>query len=233
MKPFQFKQFKIHQDKTAMKVGTDGVLLGAWANCDRATHILDIGTGTGLISLMLAQKNKSAQITAIEIDKDAARQAMQNVNESSWQERITVIQTSLQDFDSIEKFDLVISNPPFFNNTFKAETDARNKARQTDSLSFDTLLARTASLLTESGKASFILPFSEKENFIDLAKEQQLFLNKILYVKGNVNTEIKRILVTFSFKETTIEEETISIEISRHNYTQEYIELVQDFYIKM
>ncbi|MFT4646276.1 MAG: tRNA1Val (adenine37-N6)-methyltransferase, partial [Planctomycetota bacterium] len=116
---------------------------------------------------------------------------------------------------------------------FKAETDARNKARQTDSLSFDTLLARTASLLTESGKASFILPFSEKENFIDLAKEQQLFLNKILYVKGNVNTEIKRILVTFSFKETTIEEETISIEISRHNYTQEYIELVQDFYIKM
>jgi tRNA1Val (adenine37-N6)-methyltransferase len=233
MKPFQFKQFKIHQDKTAMKVGTDGVLLGAWADCEEATHILDIGTGTGLISLMLAQKNKSAQITAIEIDNDAARQAMQNVNESPWQDRVTVIQTNLLDFDSIEKFDLVISNPPFFNNTFKAETDARNKARQTDSLSFDTLLARTASLLTESGKASFILPFSEKENFIDLAKEQQLFLNKILYVKGNVNTEIKRILVTFSFKETTIEEETISIEISRHNYTQEYIELVQDFYIKM
>jgi tRNA1Val (adenine37-N6)-methyltransferase len=233
MKPFQFKQFKIHQDKTAMKVGTDGVLLGAWADCEEATHILDIGTGTGLISLMLAQKNKSAQITAIEIDKDAARQAMQNVNESSWQERITVIQTSLQDFDSIEKFDLVISNPPFFNNTFKAETDARNKARQTDSLSFDTLLARTASLLAKNGKASFILPFSEKENFIDLAKEQQLFLNKILYVKGNIKTEIKRILVALSFLETPIEEETISIEISRHNYTQEYIELVQDFYFKM
>jgi tRNA1Val (adenine37-N6)-methyltransferase len=233
MKPFQFKQFKIHQDKTAMKVGTDGVLLGAWADCEEATHILDIGTGTGLISLMLAQKNKSAQITAIEIDKDAARQAMQNVNESSWQERITVIQTSLQDFETSKKFDLVVSNPPFFNNTFKAEDNARNQARQIVSLSFDKLLKRTASLLTESGKASFILPFSEKENFIDLAKEQQLFLNKILYVKGNVNTEIKRILVTFSFKETTIEEETISIEISRHNYTQEYIELVQDFYIKM
>jgi tRNA1Val (adenine37-N6)-methyltransferase len=233
MKPFQFKQFKIHQDKTAMKVGTDGVLLGAWADCEEATHILDIGTGTGLISLMLAQKNKSAQITAIEIDKDAARQAMQNVNESPWQDRVTVIQTNLLDFETSKKFDLVVSNPPFFNNTFKAEDNARNQARQIVSLSFDKLLKKSASLLSQKGKAFFILPFSEKDHFLSLANKDHLFLNKILYVKGNIKTKIKRILVALSFLETPIEEETISIEISRHNYTQEYIELVQDFYIKM
>ena len=233
MKPFYFKQFKLHQDKTAMKVGTDGVLLGAWVNCKNAKSIIDIGTGTGLISLMLAQKNKSAQILAIEIDKGAAIQANENIEDSKWKDRIIVKQTSLQDFQTQEKFDLIVSNPPFFNNTFKAESNSRNNARQTESLSFNYLLERTASLLTTNGKASFILPFSEKENFISIAKEQQLFLNNILYVKGNIKTEIKRILVEFSVKETEIKEETISIEISRHKYTKEYIELVKDFYLKM
>tara|TARA_B110000037_G_scaffold209472_1_gene258663 strand:- start:6607 stop:7308 length:702 start_codon:yes stop_codon:yes gene_type:complete len=233
MKPFHFKQFKLHQDKTAMKVGTDGVLLGAWVNCKNAKSIIDIGTGTGLISLMLAQKNKSAQILAIEIDKGAAIQANENIEDSKWKDRIIVKQTSLQDFQTQEKFDLIVSNPPFFNNTFKAESNSRNNARQTESLSFNYLLERTASLLTTNGKASFILPFSEKENFISIAKEQQLFLNNILYVKGNIKTEIKRILVEFSVKETEIKEETISIEISRHKYTKEYIELVKDFYLKM
>ena len=233
MKPFHFKLFKLHQDKTAMKVGTDGVLLGAWVNCKNAKSIIDIGTGTGLISLMLAQKNKSAQILAIEIDKGAAIQANENIEDSKWKDRIIVKQTSLQDFQTQEKFDLIVSNPPFFNNTFKAESNSRNNARQTESLSFNYLLERTASLLTTNGKASFILPFSEKENFISIAKEQQLFLNNILYVKGNIKTEIKRILVEFSVKETEIKEETISIEISRHKYTKEYIELVKDFYLKM
>lgn len=233
MKPFHFKQFKIHQDKTAMKVGTDGVLLGAWVNCKSANNILDIGTGTGLISLMLAQKNKTVQILAIEIDKDAAIQANENIEDSKWKDRIIVKQISLQNFQTQEKFDLIVSNPPFFNNTFKAESDSRNNARQTESLSFNYLLERTASLLTANGKASFILPFSEKENFISIAKEQQLFLNNILYVKGNLKMEIKRILLEFSFQETEIKEETISIEISRHNYTKEYIELVKDFYLKM
>lgn len=233
MKPFYFKQFKVHQDKTAMKVGTDGVLLGAWADCEIARNILDIGTGTGLISLMLAQKNLFAQITAIEIDKDAALQAIQNVNESHWQDRINVKQTSLQDFDTKEKFDLVVSNPPFFNNTFQAKDNARNQARQTDTLSFETLLKKSTSLLSTNGKACFVLPFSEKDNFLLLAKEEKLFPNKILYVKGNIKTEIKRFLVELSFQETTLQEETISIEISRHNYTQDYIELVQDFYFKM
>lgn len=233
MKPFHFKQFKIHQDKTAMKVGTDGVLLGAWVNCKSANNILDIGTGTGLISLMLAQKNKTVQILAIEIDKDAAIQANENIEDSKWKDRIIVKQISLQNFQTQEKFDLIVSNPPFFNNTFKAESDSRNNARQTESLSFNYLLERTASLLTANGKASFILPFSEKENFISIAKEQQLFLNNILYVKGNLKMEIKRILLEFSFQETEIKEERISIEISRHNYTKEYIELVKDFYLKM
>lgn len=233
MKPFQFKQFKIHQDKTAMKVGTDGVLLGAWANCTNANTILDIGTGTGLISLMLAQRNDLSKIIAIEIDDLAALQAQENITESKWSERIQVIQTSLQNFETTKQFDLIVSNPPFFNNTFKGNNDSRNKARQTGSLSFDSLLEKTASLLSKSGKACFVLPFSEKDNFIDLAKSYQLHLNNILYVKGNENTAIKRILVQFSFTASAIKEDTISIEISRHHYTKEYIELVKDFYLKM
>lgn len=233
MEAFFFKQFKVFQAKTAMKVGTDGVLLGAWANTSTAKTILDIGAGTGVISLMMAQKNKLAEIIAIEIEENAFLEAKKNFNISKWNNRVKAINISLQKFSTIAKFDLIVSNPPYFNNSFKANNTSRNIARQNDSLSFNDLLKSTASLLSKNGKACFILPFSEKGIFLKIAKKNKLFANNILYIKGNLRTEIKRILVEISFNETKIEEKTLSIEISRHNYTQDYIDLVQDFYFKM
>lgn len=233
MKPFFFKQFKIIQDNTAMKVGTDGVLLGAWTNCKIAQNILDIGTGTGLIALMLAQKNETANITAIEIEENAFYQAKENVNNSKWENRVKLIKTSLQDYKPKIEFDLIVSNPPFFNNTYQNKIANRNIARQIETLNFSDLLLYTSRLLTKEGKVCFIIPFSEKNNFIEIASFNNLFLNRILYVKGNLKTEIKRILIELSFIETKIEEKNLTIEISRHNYTGEYIELVQDFYLKM
>ncbi len=233
MKPFIFKQFKIQQDKTAMKIGTDGVLLGAWVSKFNANTILDIGAGTGLIAIMQAQNNLKARITAIEIEENAFFQAKENIRNCKWKNRIKVFNVSLQNFQAKEKFDLIISNPPFFNNTFKAKDNSRNIARQTESLSFKDLLKHTASLLSENGKACFIIPYSEMNNFVETALKNSFFLNEVLYIKGNINTKIKRVLLAFSFLKKELKEETISIEISRHHYTNEYIELVQDFYIKM
>lgn len=230
---FHFKQFTIAQDIAAMKVGTDGVLLGSWANINNVNSILDIGTGTGLIALMLAQRNEKADITAIDIEKTAFEQTIQNFENSKWKNRLNAIHSDLNNFYSIEKFDLIVSNPPFYNNTFKAENQERNTARQTEHLNFETLLSKTASLLSKNGNACFIIPFSEEENFVLLAKKQQLFLNKKLHIKGNINTEIKRSLLSFSFQETDIKSDILAIEIARHIYTKEYINLVKDFYLKM
>jgi len=233
MKPFFFKQFKIFQDKTAMKVGTDGVLLGAWAENNQTKSILDIGTGTGLIAIMQAQKNPTAKIIGLEIEENAFKQAIENIANSPWKNNITPVHSSLQNFHSNERFDLIISNPPFYNNTFLAKDLARNLARQNNSLSFEELLKHSASHLSKNGKACYILPFSEKINFISIAKRYYLFPSKILYIKGNMHSEIKRVLIAFSFTESILQEEIISIEISRHNYTSEYIALVEDFYFKM
>jgi len=233
MKPFIFKQFKIYQDQTAMKVGTDGVLLGAWANFDNPKTILDIGTGTGVIALMLAQKNLNSNISAIEIDEKAFIQAKNNFEISSWGNRIDITHSSLQDFKPNYKFDLIVSNPPFFNNSFKAKDTQRNIARHTNTLSFDDLLKQTSSLLSKNGKAYFILPFSVYKTFLANAEKYLLFPNKILFVKGNKHSEIKRFLVQFSFQKTETITNELVIEISRHQYTEDYIELVQDFYFKM
>lgn len=233
MSTFQFKQFNIIQEKSAMKVGTDGVLLGAWSDVANAQNVLDIGAGTGLISLMVAQRNQNSEITAIEIDENAYLECEKNFAASPWSEKLKIINTDLKLFPKEKPFDLIISNPPFFNNTFKAETEERNKARQTESLSFEDLLFCTASLLSKNGKAYFIIPFLEEENFIALAEQQKMYLNKKTRVKGNINTAVKRSLLEFSFKEKKVIESELVIEISRHVYTTDYIALTKDFYLKM
>ena len=233
MKAFFFKQFKIYQDKTAMKVGTDGVLLGAWTNNSEKKLILDIGTGTALIAIMMAQKNSVAKITAIEIEENAFLQAKENIKNCPWSERINVFHTSLQKFKTNTKFDLIVSNPPFFNNSFQAKTKKRNQARHNDTLNFEILLEKSASLLASNGNASFIIPYSEKERFINIAEKQLLYPKRILNVKGNYTVNFKRVLIEFSFNKNTILEQDLVIEKSRHNYTKEYIDLVQEFYFKM
>lgn len=239
MKPFQFKEFKIHQDKTAMKVGTDGVLLGAWCAVDfYPDSILDIGAGTGVISLMLAQRCDALTIDAVELDENAYEQTVENFEQSDWGDRLYCYHASFQEFANEiageeETYDLIISNPPFYTDDFETEDSARNKARFTSSLAFEEILTGVSKILSEKGKFNVIIPFKEEKNFIKLALNNNLFLSRVCRVQGNETSEIKRSLLAFSFHPSAIKEEHLIIEKSRHNYTEAYINLTKDFYLKM
>lgn len=235
-KPFKFKQFTIQQDRTAMKVGTDGVLLGAWVNLDsNPVSILDIGSGTGLIALMLAQKSQAELIDAIELDDDAYEQTVENFENSNWSDRLYCYHTSLQEFaDEVDDtYDLIVSNPPFYTATYKELEKKRAMARHTESLTYDELLKGTAKLLSEGGSCTFIIPFSEKNKFIEIARSLKLFPNRITKVKGTENSPVKRCLLQCSFTEQPIVLDELVIELERHVYTSEYKRLVKDFYLKM
>lgn len=235
-KPFKFKQFAIQQDKTAMKVGTDGVLLGAWVKLkDEFNSILDVGSGTGLIALMLAQRSYAETIDAIELNEEAYQQTVENFENSNWADRLFCYHASFQQFvEEIEDtYDLIISNPPFYTSTFKKLPSDRAMARHSESLSFTELLQGTSKLLSETGTCAFIIPFEEEENFIEIANQNKLYPNRITRVKGNEQAEIKRSLLQFSKMETTIETSELIIEITRHNYTTKYMDLVKEFYVKM
>ena len=239
IQPFQFKEFTIHQDKTAMKVGTDAVLLGAWCTVDNyLDSILDIGAGTGVISLMIAQRSDAMTIDAVEVDENAYEQAVENFEKSDWGDRLYCYNCTFQEFaDEIaaeeERYDLIVSNPPFYTDKFESDDVSRNKARFTSSLSFEELLVGVSKILSENGVFSTIIPFKEELNFINIAKEHHLFLNKVCRVQGNTESEVKRSLLSFSFQETEIQETLLIIEITRHQYTEDYIKLTKDFYLKM
>ncbi|MDV6169384.1 methyltransferase [Flavobacterium sp. DG1-102-2] len=233
---FQFKQFSIQQDKCAMKVGTDGVLLGAWAPVDhKPFSILDIGAGTGLIALMLAQRSHAEQIDGIEIDDDAYEQAVDNFENSPWGDRLFCYHAGLDEFmdEPEDEYDLIVSNPPFYTDGYFSGDEQRDKARFTESLPFEDLIEASALLLSEHGVLAVIIPFKEEEKLIALAKQDELYPFKITHVKGTPATEVKRSLIAFSRfkKETAIDE--LTIELERHKYTDEYILLTQDFYLKM
>ncbi|MGB0879507.1 MAG: tRNA1(Val) (adenine(37)-N6)-methyltransferase [Polaribacter sp.] len=238
-KPFQFKKFVIHQDKTAMKVGTDAVLLGAWTSVNNLSNsILDIGSGTGIVSLMMAQRTDATTIDAVEVDKNSYEQTVENFEQSDWADRLYCYHTTFQEFaDEIfeekETYDVIISNPPFYTDDFKTENEARNKARFTSSLAFKELITGVVKILSKEGKFTVIIPFKEEEIFIALAKNNFLFLNKICRVQGNPSSEIKRSLLEFSFQQKQIIEENLTIETTRHQYTEAYIALTKDFYLKM
>lgn len=235
-KPFQFKEFTIHQDKTAMKVGTDGVLLGAWVDLhENYKSVLDIGTGTGLIALQIAQRSEIETIDAVETESNAYEQAVQNFENSDWSDRLFCYHASLQEFviEMDEKYDLIISNPPFYNDTFKQVEPNRAIARHTKTLSFTELLSATAKLLKPKGSCAFIIPFHEEDYFLGLAKKLNLYPNRILRVKGNINTSYKRVLLQLSFTDSIPYMDELSIEIERHIYTQDYKILVKDFYLKL
>ncbi|MCL4128967.1 UNVERIFIED_CONTAM: hypothetical protein GTU68_026941 [Idotea baltica] len=219
-----------------MKIGTDGVLLGAWTSLKHEPEsILDIGTGTGIIALQLAQRYDAEIVDAIEIDDNAFEQAVENFENSPWGDRLFCYHASLEEFtDEIDdNYDLIVANPPFYNDTFQSDNDARNKARFTDALPFDELTTSVAKLLSESGIFSVIIPFKEEEKFINLAKTQNLFANHICHIKGTPTSEIKRSLLEFSFAEKQVVIEDLIIETTRHQYTETYIDLVKDFYLKM
>ena len=234
---FTFKQFAIEQDRCAMKIGTDGVLLGAWAPIDNHPFsILDIGTGTGIIALMLAQRCTAQQIDALEIDEAAYEQATDNFENSPWNDRLFCFHAGLDEFieEPEEEYDLIVSNPPFYSEDYKTENESRDLARFQDAMPFGQLLEAADLLLSEHGIFAVIIPFKEEENFIALANEFELYPLKITRVKGTPTTEIKRSLLAFNRNKTTdLVINELVIETARHVYTQEYIGLTKDFYLKM
>lgn len=233
---FQFKQFSIAQDRCAMKVGTDGVLLGAWTPLiNNPYSILDIGAGTGLIALMLAQRSHAEQIDALEIDEDAYEQATDNFENSPWNDRLFCFHAGLDEFmdEPEDEYDLIVSNPPFYTDAYKSDNTQRDLARFEDALPFDDLVEAADLLLSENGIFAVIIPFKEEERFVQLAQDFELFPLKITRVKGTPTSEVKRSLLAFSrIQQSPLIDELI-IEISRHNYTPEYTELTKDFYLKL
>lgn len=230
---FQFKQFSIVQNKSAMKVGTDGVLLGAWVPVTQKKSILDIGTGTGLIALMLAQRNAMANIDAVEIDEDACEEAKVNFKNSNWSDRLELHKVSLALYSTSKKYDLIVSNPPYYTDTFKSKKTQRTLARHVDGLSFENLLSYSKTLVTNNGVCAYIIPYKEEVNFVLLAEELGLFLIKRTRVKGRKDLEYKRSLLCFSKTKQVCADDDLIIEIDRHVYTEAYIELTQSFYLKM
>ncbi len=235
-KPFEFKQFTVHQDRCAMKIGTDGVLLGAWAPLSHHPFsILDIGTGTGVIALQLAQRSTATLIDALEIDPDAYEQSVENFKRSPWGDRLFCYHASLDEFteDPEEPYDLIVSNPPFYSANYKTSDIARDTARFNDALPFSELIASVSVLLAQDGLFATIIPYSEEAAFIALASEVNLFPNKICRVRGTANAPIKRSMLAFSFRKKPAILEALTIETERHNYTEDYKNLVSDFYLKM
>jgi tRNA1Val (adenine37-N6)-methyltransferase len=232
---FQFKQFRIIQERSAMKVGMDGVLLGAWANHSGAGRILDIGTGTGLIALMMAQENSLAQIDAIEVDPEAFDEAVLNCQQSPWNERIKLELCSFQEFsERINlKYDLIVSNPPFFTNGVKAPLENRAQARHSDSLPLDVLILGAAGILNENGRISLVLPIESLPEVEQLAILNKLFISRLCRIKPNPIKPEFRILIELTNSECPIQESELMIEFEKHHdYTPEYKELTKDFYLK-
>lgn len=235
--PFQFKQFSVEQDRCAMKIGTDAVLLGAWTPLhNHPFSVLDIGAGTGVLALMIAQRSSAEQIDALEIDENAYEQCVDNFENSPWGDRLFCFHAGLDEFmeEPEDEYDLIISNPPFFTEDYTPEDELRTQARFTQALPFEDLIEAAALLLSEKGIFSVIIPFRDESNFIAMAEEQELYPEKITRVKGTATTPIKRSLIAFSrtaASEIAIDE--LVIEITRHQYTSEYTALTRDFYLKM
>ncbi len=233
---FQFKQFRIEQSGAGMKVGADGVLLGAWADITEKEQILDIGTGSGLIALMAAQRtNLLSNIDAVEIDTKSYQQAVNNLINSKFHSKIKAYNISFQDFckKTESYYDKIISNPPFFINSQQAKDKARNLARHTHQLPFEDLITGAEKLLKPTGTLSVILPVAEGDIFCDTALQQGFYIKRKTAVLPNPGKPAKRFLLEFSLKECQTIFSEITIENgTRHQYTEEYIQLTKDFYLK-
>ncbi|MEN4758791.1 methyltransferase [Chryseobacterium sp. C39-AII1] len=228
MKPFQFKQFEIQQSKDVFRVGTDGVLLGALANVSEASNILEVGTGTGLISLMLAQRNSQAEFLGIDINEEAVNFTKTNFQNSPFSSRLKNIHYDFKYFETEEKFDLIVSNPPYFESS---DSEKDKIARQTVELNFRQLISQSSTLLTENGIFSVIIPIEAGSDFIEIAAENQLFLIKRINIKGIENSKAKRLILEFSKTEKELQESEFVIEKSPRQYSDQYLELTKEFHV--
>lgn len=228
MKPFKFKKFEIQQSADVFRVGTDAVLLGALANVSVAENVLEIGTGTGLISLMLAQRNLNAKFSGIDINEEAVNLTRFNFENSPFNSRLKNILQDFKTFESREKFDLIVSNPPYF----ETSDSAKDKiARQTVELNFRQLISKSSKLLSENGIFSVIIPAEVGSDFIKIAKENQLFLNRKINIYGIEHSKVKRLILGFSLNENTLDESDFIIEKSPRMYSDQYLELTKEFHV--
>lgn len=220
-----------------MKIGTDSVLLGAWCPIENNPFsVLDIGAGTGILSLMLAQRSNAEQIDAIEIDEDAYEQCVENFETSPWSDRLYCYHAGLDEFvdEPEDEYDIIISNPPFYSENYKTDSSQRDLARFQDALPFEELVEAADLLLSENGIFAVIIPYKEEERFIDLCAEAELFPVKVTRVKGSHTTPIVRSLLAFKrYELSVLTANELVIEINRHEYTDDYINLTKEFYLKM
>ena len=234
---FRFKRFQVKNELSAMKVGTDGVLLGAWADVAMSQCVLDAGSGTGLIALMTAQRS-NAHIIGVEIDSTAARESVENVEMSPWRDRIEIVEgdiTAMTKRFAVEGVDHVISNPPFFGNGVKATDRARAIARHCDSLSFDTLINFSSKILNNDGRLSFVSPYTECDNIITSAAFHNMHISRYAEVMSRLDSKLPvRILWELSMSESyETQKSVIVIRDLNNQYTQQYKNLTQDFYLNM
>ena len=233
-KPFQFKQFTIHQDRCAMKVGTDGILLGAWADYSGAENALDIGTGTGLIAIMLGQRKADLDIHAVEIDEAAFSQARENMAAAPWSDLLKAFHTSIQDFakSSNDKYDLIVSNPPFFSGGTFTNSQDKNSVRHTVKMPHGDLLSAVRSLLSKSGKFCAILPNIEGLRFKELARTYGLYCTKLTEVRPLADKPVERLLLQFELVEKPLEKDALVIQgEGANNWTEEFKALTGAFYL--
>lgn len=230
---FTFKKFTIKQNHGTMKVNTDGVLLGAWADVENAASILDIGTGTGVIALMLAQRNPTAQLIGVEIDEVASEEARENVQESIFKDNVRIIHSSIQDFtvNANTVFDVIVSNPPFFTGGTFSANENKAQVRHTIKLPHGDLLHSVNSLLSNSGCFCVILPYIEGLRFIELAERSQLYANKITEVRHRKDKSIERLLIKFNkTKSIPIKDDLYIMNEDASSYSDKYINLTKEFY---
>ena len=242
---FQFKQFKIEQAQNAMKVTTDSCLFGAWVADEVAKHQhsqlsgLDVGTGTGLLTLMLVQKNAHLHIDAVEIDMASAEEASKNISQSPWSKNITVIATDALHFDNDKKYDIIISNPPFYENDLKGDNEKNNNAHHSASLTLNQLIQFAAKKLSNDGHLYLLFPYKRKDEAINTLVQFGLSISAIVYVKQSTEHEIFRIMIKACFKTAdtnTYHESTIAIKTAKEvqkpaDYTAEFITLLKDYYL--
>ncbi len=233
---FQFKQFAIVQDRCSMKIGTDGVLLGAWANLNDAQRILDIGTGTGVIAVMMGQRNQEALIDGVEIDEQAFGQAKENMAAAPWADRLNAIQAAIQDYAPSAKgvYDVVVSNPPFFTGGTFSDNQDRQSVRHTVKLPHGDLLHAVQLLLKPEGRFCLILPLIEGLRFQELAATYNLFCTRLAEVIPTPRKPVERLLLQFERKQRALIKEQIIIQLEeRNNWTSQYASLTSAFYLKM
>lgn len=232
---FRFKQFTIQQEQAAMKVGTDGVLLGAWASAPLpGSRVLDIGTGTGLIALMIAQRTRDVLVDALEIDASSALQAKENFRNSPWGDRISCKHMSFQEYAArcSDRYDLIICNPPFFSASSKTPSREKNLARHDDSLSLDDIFKGSVGLMKKNSLISLILPIHREAQALDLIGEHKLYPGRLTRVKPASGKPLKRVLLEFTNRPLDCREEELIIETGRrHRYSDEFKNLVDDFYL--